>query len=75
MLENYSKQEIYVSEINNFIIIKKVEKNKDGSYTVLDNFDGTAYKFESLKLLQEMIAKAVAQNLFTQSEDNNTSFK
>jgi len=69
MLENYIGQEIYVPKINNYIIIKRVEKGKNGSYIVVDNFENMGYRFESLAMMQEMIAKAMTQNLFTQSED------
>jgi plasmid replication initiation protein len=62
-LENYIDEEIYSPEINNYITIRNVSKNKDSSYTVLDKFDGTAYRYESLEFLQEMIAKAVSSKL------------
>ena len=62
-LENYIDEEIYSPEINNYITIRNVSKNKDSSYTVLDKFDGTAYRYESLEVLQEMIAKAVKSKL------------
>lgn len=63
MLDNYIGEEIYVPELNNFIIIRDVEKNKDNSYTVIDKFNDMAYRYENLEELQTMIAKAMATKL------------
>ena len=60
-LENYAGEQIYNQEINNFITIKKVRKNKNKSYTVIDKFDEISYKYANLKTLQECIAKAQMQ--------------
>jgi len=63
MLDNYKGEEIYVPEINNFITIRDIEKNKDESYTVIDKFDDMAYRYESLEELQKMIAKAITTKI------------
>ena len=63
MLDNYIGEEIYVPEINNFITIRDINKNKDNSYTVIDKFDDMAYRYESLEELQKMIAKAMTTKL------------
>ena len=63
MLDNYIGEEVYVPEINNFITIRDINKNKDNSYTVIDKFDDMAYRYESLEELQKMIAKAMATKL------------
>jgi len=63
MLDNYKGEEIYVPEINNFITIRDIEKNKNESYTVIDKFDDMAYRYESLEELQKMIAKAITTKL------------
>jgi plasmid replication initiation protein len=60
-LKNYIGEEIYHQEFNTYLTILKVSKNKDKSYTVIDKFDNSEYKYQSLELLQSSIAKAQMQ--------------
>ena len=61
MLENYTDLEIYNEELNTYLTIKEIKKNKDKSYKVIDEFDDYAYTYKDLKTLQECIAKATVQ--------------
>jgi len=61
MLETYTGQEIYNEELNTYLTIKEIKKNKDKSYKVIDKFDDYAYNYKDLKTLQECIAKATVQ--------------
>jgi len=38
---------------------KDISKNKDGSYSIIDKFDGISYRYKNLKYLNEMLLKAV----------------
>jgi plasmid replication initiation protein len=60
-LKNYIGEEIYHQEFNTYLTILKVSKNKDKSYTVIDKFDNSEYKYQSLEILQSSIAKAQMQ--------------
>jgi plasmid replication initiation protein len=60
-LESYTGEEIYHIEYNTYLTIAKIEKNKNKAYTVIDKFDGAPYRYNSLKELQECIAKATIQ--------------
>jgi plasmid replication initiation protein len=57
-LESYIGEEIYNEKFNNFLAIKEIVKEKNGSYLVIDKFDGVGYEYESLEQLQECVAKA-----------------
>ena len=57
-LENYIDEEIYNEKFNNYLTIKEIVKEKDGSYLVIDKFDGVGYEYENLEQLQECVAKA-----------------
>ena len=60
-LEDYEGGEIYNAEFNTYLTIKEIIKNKDKTYTVIDQFDGSGYDFQSLAKLQDGIAKAQIQ--------------
>lgn len=60
-LENYANQEIYNEEMHTYLTIKQVSKLQSGEYLVTDKFDGIGYKYQSLKQLQNCIAKATIQ--------------
>jgi len=38
---------------------KDISKNKDGSYSIIDKFDGISYRYKNLKYLNEMLVKAL----------------
>jgi plasmid replication initiation protein len=61
LLQNYHGEEIYHQEINIYLRIKDVKKNKDKSYSVHSKDDDTWYDYKSLKELQESIGKAQSQ--------------
>jgi len=60
-LQNYVGEEIYHEELNTYLTIAKVSKNKDKTYTVIDKFDGSSYSYKNLETLQSSIAKAQMQ--------------
>ena len=57
-LESYIGEEIYNEKFNSYLTIKEIVKEKNGSYLVIDKFDGVGYEYESLEQLQDCIAKA-----------------
>jgi len=60
-LESYIGEEIYNEKFNSYLTIKEIVKEKNGSYLVIDKFDGVGYEYESLEQLQECMAKAQVQ--------------
>jgi len=60
-LQNYVGEEIYHEELNTYLSIAKVSKNKDKTYTVIDKFDSSSYSYKNLEVLQSSIAKAQMQ--------------
>jgi plasmid replication initiation protein len=60
-LENYINKEIYNEELNTYLTIRNIIRNKDKSYTITDKFDGIGYDYLNLETLQQCIAKAITQ--------------
>jgi len=60
-LDNCIGEQIYNEEFGTYLTIKKIEKNKDKTYSVHSKDDDVWYDYPNKEKLQECIAKALIQ--------------